>query len=231
MRLTQIIIFLFFCFNSITTSLIAESNLKIVDEEKLVFQGKNKENDAFTAETTYYVRVKNKKPFYSYKHVDGNSTWEVATDENAIPSRVVFTMKGNKMTLDFNGEGGVTMSGYWNGKKIQKKGSFESNVTLENALVVRTLNLDRKDPYYFDLLQTSEFPELEAYSMYFEVQGEETITVGAGTFACKKILFSVSGWRGLFYKAYYYISNDTHRYLIKIENLPMGGETELARIE
>ena len=143
----------------------------------------------------------------------------------------VYYVKLCKMQLDFDGKGGVILTGYWNGKKIEQKNEFMKNVTLENALVVRTLELDNFDEYIFDLLQTSKFPSLESYKMYFKVLGEETVGVKAGTFNCKKILFSIKGWKGIFYKAYYFVSNDEHRYLVKIENMPRGGSTELVSIE
>jgi len=85
--------------------------------------------------------------------------------------------------------------------------------------------------YEFDFLQYDKLPELDADRMYFQVIGEETVTVQAGTFKCRKILFSLSDWRGSFWQAYYYISDDSHRYIVKTENIPHGGAMELIQIK
>lgn len=67
--------------------------------------------------------------------------------------------------------------------------------------------------------------------MYFQVLNEEIVKVPAGTFKCKKILFSLADWRGNFYKSYHYITNDVHHYLIKMVNMPTGAKTELISIK
>lgn len=224
------LIVLFHCVY-VSTAFSGENKLKIKDGEILNLEITTKDNERFIAQTTYGVIEKNGNLFFSYVNKDNRSLWEVETDAKAFPIKIKYSKKGNKMQLDFDGKGGVILTGYWNGKKIEQKNEFMKNVTLENALVVRTLELDNFDEYIFDLLQTSKFPSLESYKMYFKVLGEETVGVKAGTFNCKKILFSIKGWKGIFYKAYYFVSNDEHRYLVKIENMPRGGSTELISIE
>jgi len=67
--------------------------------------------------------------------------------------------------------------------------------------------------------------------MYFKVIGTTKVSVKAGTFNCKKILFSLTGYKGFFYKAYYYVTDDADRYIVKIENIPVNGSSELIAIE
>ncbi|MBN1961145.1 MAG: hypothetical protein JW841_09375 [Deltaproteobacteria bacterium] len=52
-----------------------------------------------------------------------------------------------------------------------------------------------------------------------------------GAFQCLKVKISVIGWRGLFWEAFYYITNDKHRNVVKIKNIPDSGVTELVSIE
>lgn len=199
--------------------------------EKFIFKITTSEGTTYTAETTYYVKNIENKIIYAYAHRDEFVSWDVTTDKNAIPIKIKFTEKGNQMNYSFNGNGKVNMSGFWNGKMVNEKGTFSKNVTVENALVAITLDLNLNNKYVFDLIQTDKLPNLKPFKMYFKVEGEERVMVKAGTFKCKKVLFTLTDFRSIFYKAYYYITDDEHRYIVKIDNMPMGGATELTSIE
>ena len=133
--------------------------------------------------------------------------------------------------MTFNTKGDVKLDGIWNDEEIQKSGKFSKNVSSEIGLVLRTLNLNSRRKYVIDIIQKDIFPELTAYKMYFEVVGEEEVKVPAGTFYCKKVLFTLSGWQGLFYKCYNYITNDERRIIVRMDNMPRGGQTYLIAIE
>jgi hypothetical protein len=174
--------------------------------------------------------VDGKTAFY-YTFINEYSSWYVWTDSNAMPFKTIYENEDGKITLLFNHKGEAILQGIWKNRTIEKTKYFLPNVTLENALVVRTLDLESKEKHEFDQLQYDKLPQLDAYRMYFQVIGEETVTVRAGSFDCKKVLLSLSDWRGIFWQAYYYISNDSHRYIVKTLNVPDGGEMELIRIE
>ncbi|UCD72300.1 MAG: hypothetical protein JSW70_04710 [Syntrophobacterales bacterium] len=192
--------------------------------------------------TEYHTCVVNNTPYYSYTSIGnftepdmykpgGEHRWEVTTYTNGMPSTIAFQIDKNTVKWEFNGKGTVDMRANWEGRTFKRSRTFKPNVTVENTLFLRTLNFSQKEKYVFDLLQIREMPDLEAYEMFFKALGEEKVTVKAGTFTCKKILFSLTGFKGLFYKAYYYVTHDEHRYIIKIDNIPRGGTSELVRIE
>jgi len=220
---------------------LSASPLRIRNGEKLIYRIKYKGKE-YIQTIEYKTILKNKKQYFYYesygpfsqlgpnKHV-GSHKWEVLTDRNGIPRKINFFAGKDAVKMVFNGKGNVNVIINWEGKFVKKSKRFKKNVTLENALVVRTLDLSRKNKYIFDLLQLREMPDLEAYEMFFKVIGNKTVTVKAGTFRCKKILFSLTGFRGAFYKAYYYVTDDEHRYTVKIDNVPMNGSTELINIK
>ena len=148
-----------------------------------------------------------------------------------MPVQCKYSSNNTKIIFDFNKNGNIWVNGLWNMKKINKSGVFMNNVTIENALVVRNLNFTNNEKYIFDLIQIDKLPKLKAFRMYFKVIDNEMINVKAGVFKTKKVLFTLTDWRNVFYKAYYYISDDEHRYIVKIINIPVGGETELLSIE
>jgi|GEM_PF-1922439 len=224
-----IFILLFSMFFSININTFADQ--KINDGEKFIYKITGKDGKSFTGKSAYHVSCSNGKIIYSYLYISDIEKFDVKTDENGKPIEIIYEAKGNIIKLIFNGLGKTNMKGYWHGNKLDKEGYFLKNVTLENALVIRTMDLNSKEKYVFDLLQIGEFPKLIAYRMYFQVIGEETITVKAGSFRCKKVIFSLCDWRGFFYKAYYYISDDQNKYIVKIDNVPMGGTSELIKVE
>jgi len=229
-RIKIVVAAIFLAFNGVTPAMCGEK-LNLTDGDTFVFKVKNQQGDVFESTTEYRVDSMPEGLQYGYTNSDKFEKWEVNVNQDAVPSTIVYTSKGNTMELNFDGKGSVQMTGLFAGKQINVTGFFSPSVSLENALILRTRQLKEGEQYVFDLLQTSEFPALKAYEMYFKVAGSQTITVQAGTFQCKKVLFSLKGWRGLFYKAYYYVSDDKHRYLVKMENIPMGGWSELIRIE
>ena len=209
---------------------VFSQDLIIEDGEKFIFNVTTGKGETYTSENQFHVKKVNDYILYSYTNEDEYEKWVVETAENGVPTTIEFFTKGNETALTFHGNGDAEIHGFWSGKEINEKGSYSANVSLENALIVRTLDYSSKEKYAFDLLQTSKLPRLVAFPMYFKVLGKEEITVPAGTFSCVKVQFSLTDMRGLFYKAYYYISDDTHRYIVKIHNVPMGGETELVSI-
>lgn len=210
----------------------AQSNKELFIEsgEKLIYKIKVKGKEDYQHTVTYFSQKEVGQLFYSYKSVDIHSRWEVKTDNRAYPLKIDLFAKGNEVHLSFDGRGKVNMQGYLNGKKIDTRAQFKPNVSLENALIVRSLDLNSPEKYSFDLLQFDKFPKLEAFPMFFQVEDDVVVSVEAGTFKCKKVLFSLNDWRSLFYKAYYYISYDEHHYIVKIENVPKDGSTELIKI-
>lgn len=222
--LKTIILICIFSFPLFSQDLIIENG------ETMIYKIQNKDGSTYTSKTTYFVSELNNETIYSYRNQDDLEIWDVTTDINAFPKEINFATRGNQIKLVFNDTGEVKMSGVWNGEIVEQTGQFDKNITLENAMVVRTLDLDSRKRYVFDLLQTDKFPELKSFKMYFKVIGDESVAVNAGTFDCKKVLFTIKGLGRLFYKAEYYISNDKHRYIVKIENMPMNCDTELEQI-
>lgn len=205
--------------------------LQIVDGETLTFEITPEEGEPYLTTSTYYVKEENGEVLYSYTNVDKNASWDVTTDTQALPRKIVFAKKDNKVELNFDQQGKVEMVGEWNGKKVHETATFRENVTLENMLIIRTFDLQSTEKYEFDLLRSGKIPDLKHYPMTLEVVGEEEVTVPAGTFQCKKVLFTLADWRSSFYKGYYYVTDDEHRYVVKMENLPQNGSTVLQKIE
>ncbi len=201
----------------------------IENNESFIYKIDN-DGNSYTATCTYTIKEFSGIKRYYYDYSDKYCAWEVTTDFNGLPQNIVFRKDKNRVTLKFNKTGAVKMTGLWDGKNLMETGKFSANVTLENALVLRTMDLRKGKKHVFDLLQTEKFPDLEAYEMCFEVIGIETVTVPAGTFQCKKVLFTVNDLRSAFFKAWYYVTDDNHRYIIKMENMPRGGSTVLTQI-
>jgi hypothetical protein len=205
--------------------------LSIPEKEILIYKVIPKHGEAYSSKTIYTSESKDNILFYSYVHLDKKVTFDVRTHRNGIPERIIWNNADTNASFSFDGTGVVKLLLHDKEGLTEKSDKFMPNVSVENALIARTLDLDSKDKYEFDLIQCDKLPELTAYRMFFQVMEEETVKVEAGTFNCKKVLFSRSGWTGMFYKAYYYISNDEHRYLIKMENMPEGGASELIKIQ
>jgi len=215
----------------------------------LVFNGKQKfiykvrvKDNVYTEITEYKKESLNGKLYFSYistgdytstdKYIEsGTHRWEVCTDAKGMPAYVNLYSGNNGIWMKFDGNGNVDYNIKWNNKTAGGRKNFKANVSFENALIVRTLDFNRNDNYIFDLIQSRELPDIEAYEMYFKVIGTTKVSVKAGTFNCRKILFSLTGYKGFFYKAYYYVTDDADRYIVKIENIPVNGSSELIAIE
>jgi hypothetical protein len=224
----------FFLYAVIFSAFSDENSLLIIDGEKLVMEITDKNGETYYGTTTYYIESTAGETTFNYFYEGRDESWSVWTDSNGMPFKIIFENENGILTLLFDHEGEVTLQGTWKNREIEKEKLFQPDntfVTLENTLVLRTLDLESDEKYEFDLLQNDKLPRLDAYRMYFQVVGEETVTVQAGTFYCKKVLFSLSDWRGLFWQACYYITDDCHRYIVKIMNIPDGGESELIKIE
>jgi hypothetical protein len=197
--------------------------------ERLEFSIQGASGEKYTSASQYSDTIINGARYFRYVNSDKYAHWDVIADTNGSPLNIAYQTNGNTMNLSFDGLGKVTMDGFWNGKKTEQKGIFQRNVTLENAFILRTMEFTIGAEREFTLLQTDKFPELSAYTMFFKVLGNETIKVAAGAYSCKKVLFSIRGWRGLFYKSYYYVSDDAYRHLVKMTNVPLGGWSELVK--
>lgn len=245
MRKIKMLIVLYLSFSTVLHAKdeITSSNsfLKMETGNKFIYRIMINERE-YTETTEYHTIVIDNRPCYSYISIGdftesdiyksgGKHKWEVTTDIQGMPIKISFQAGKNTVEMEFDGDGTVHMKANWNEKILKDSEKFKSNVTSENSLLVRTLDFSHHGKYVFDLLQLKEMPYLEAYEMFFEVLGDETVTVKAGTFKCKRILFSLTGFKGFFYKAYYYVTNDECRYIVKIDNMPMEGSSELIRIE
>jgi len=133
----------------------------------------------------------------------------------------------NDISFNIDKNGQVCLKGVWNGVQCNTTKKFPNDVVIENSMLVRKIDFSSNEKVVFDLIKMDKMPDLKSHEMFFQVIGDETVKVPAGTFKCKKILFSLTGIKGMFFKAYYYISNDKNRYIVKIDNLPVGGCTEL----
>jgi len=174
----------------------------------------------------FYISEGNHTSKKVYKK-GGYHKWEVLADKYSKPIKINYQVGENNLNYLFKGHGLVHVQGTWNKKIIDIEKIFKPNVTIETAFLARSLNFQRKERYIFDLIQLSELPYLEAYEMFFKVIEDQKIEVPAGIFMCKKVIFSLTGFKGYFFKAYFYISIEKPNYIVKIENLPINGRTEL----
>ncbi|MBN2526257.1 MAG: DUF3108 domain-containing protein [Deltaproteobacteria bacterium] len=185
----------------------------------------------YTGVTSYKVAQTSHGQTLSYIYRDKTAQWQVTANAKGHPSHVSYRSRNGQMRFDFDGIGNVTASGTWNQKPIRKKTRFSPNVTAENMLILSALPLEDDTVYEFDLLQMDALPKLKAYPMSFQLEGHETVTVKAGTFRCHKVRFTFSDWRRFFWKAFYYVTDDKRHMVVKIENIPDGGSTELVNVE
>jgi hypothetical protein len=119
------------------------------------------------------------------------------------------------------------LNAHWKGKTFSQTGQFQHEVSTEPYLLLRTMALGTGTRRDFDSIAYRELPALVTYPMFFEVLGDETVTVPAGTFHCNKVLFTVNDWRRLFFSAVYYITDDEKRWIVKVELHPFSGGMEL----
>ena len=192
---------------------------------------KNGDGVSYTGMTRYQVMPTGRGQTLSYAYRDKTAQWQVTANTKGRPSRISYKTKGGKVLFDFDGSGNVTASGIWNQQSVHEKARFSPNVTAENMLVLRSLPFNDDTTYEFDLIQTDALPKLKAYPMSFRLEGRTTVTVPSGTFRCLRVRFTFGDWRRLFWKAFYYITDDERRMVVKIDNLPNDGSTELVKFE
>jgi len=203
----------------------------VKEGHRMVYEITFKNSEKFYGEFKFNLIEQNQKKFNHYLYVDKNEKWDVTTTEIGIPVKVIHTLHGNLIEFYFSEDGRVKMIGKFNNESIQEERTFKPGITVENIMVLKNLDFNSTENYNFDLIQTLEYPKLIAYPMYFRIVGNQKVCVKAGEFNCKKILFSLSDMRGLFFRAYYYVTDDLERNIVKIENMPISGKTELISIE
>jgi hypothetical protein len=187
---------------------------------------------SYMCTTSYNWRIIEGVKYYNYVTIGKYDSWDVITNQNGKPKEITYKKDIDSLHLIFDGSGYVKCTGVWDNKPINTSKQFRENVTLENVLVLQTMDFNKKGKYVFDLIQPDKLPDLVVYRMYFKVTGYKTITTPAGTFDCIQLDFSLTDLRGLFYTAYYWVTNDPKRMLIKIDNIPaMMGKTELNSIK
>lgn len=166
---------------------------------------------------------------YENKHPDGR--WLVRTRKDGTPVETNLIREREKYRVQFSPDGRLTVKGVWDGKQQEYKARFDPNATLENLMLLRTLPLQPGAKYSFQQFRPDKLPKLVPYKMYYQVVGEKTVTVKAGTFRCKEVLFTCkSSLYRRFYKSYFYVSDDSHRYFVKEINPSRGFEVELQSI-
>ena len=159
----------------------------------------------------------------------GPHQWDVKILKNGQPYLIQYSVAENVVRWSFDGKGRVCMNGIWDSNTCHDCKQFDTYVTVETNYLIRHVNFVNNEQYIFNLIQLSELPKFKTYIMYFQWVGDEVVQVEAGEFHCKKILFSLKGFKGFFFKSFFYISNDAHRYIVKIDNLPINGTTELIK--
>ena len=150
----------------------------------------------------------------------------VTADEKGIPFETSYAVSANAVRTLFN-QGEVNLVANWKGKSFTHRRQFSAEVSTEPFLMLRTMDLATANRRVFDFVSYRDFPGFSSYPMVFEVLNRETVTVPAGTFICKKAVFTANDWRSIFFKAYYDITDDDRRWIVKIEFRPFGGGMEL----
>lgn len=166
---------------------------------------------------------------FSYEYRSPGNEWSVVTDSAARPISIRHRIEGNEFDFSFEGSS-VHMRGMWNGAPVEQRVDFNTFVTGENALLLRCHDFDREKSFSFMLLQPDKYPELKAFKMSYTFVGTERVQVPAGSFNCRKIQFSLAGAGAVMFRAYYYITDDDRRIIVKSENMPLKGESVLLKI-
>jgi len=157
----------------------------------------------------------------------GKHCWDVLSTSDGQPRLIEYKVGRNYVRMTFSKEGHFELKGFWDGKKCFKQKSFENKVYVELSSLMRTIDLNQKEPLLFELIKLTRFPKIETHHLFIKVMEDVEVKVPAGLFSCKKIMLSVSGYKGYFFKAYFFVSNDDRQIVVKIENLPIGGVTTL----
>lgn len=220
------------CISFITIFISAqEFNFDKLNGKSFVYKIKESMAVEYNCTTSYKWEVIGGVKYCNYITIGKNEIWDVTTDLNGKPLKICYKKAKDSLKLDFKTNGQVIMKGIWENKKVYESKTFSDNVSLENVLLLQTMDFNNRDKYVFDLIQYDKFPKLVAYRMYFKVTGEQDVTTSAGKFKCKTVDFSLTDLRGLFYTAYYWVSDSPEHTMVKIDNIPaMMGKTELVEI-
>jgi len=160
----------------------------------------------------------------------GMHCWDVVSSEDGQPRIVDYQAGPNTMRMTFSDDGLFEMQGFWDGKKCYQKRAFEGDVYVEVTGLVRNLDLSRKKPVCFNLVRITRFPKLETHNLFLQVIDNAVIDVPAGRFECKKVMMSLKGYKGFFFKAYFYVTTDDRQFIVRVDNIPIGGSTELIEV-
>ncbi|MDA3900333.1 MAG: DUF3108 domain-containing protein [Spirochaetes bacterium] len=166
---------------------------------------------------------------YTYIYTSANESWQVKTYRSGRPQTVKHNIRGNELSFVYNANS-VSISGIWAGDAINNEKRYDRLVTSENALLLRTHDFTKNPEMVFEMQQPDYYPLLETMTMQYIYEGTETVTVPAGTFECKKIRFTLTGIKKMFFSAYYYITDDARQIIVKTENMPRNGKSELVKI-
>jgi len=167
---------------------------------------------------------------FAYTYRSPSNVWAVLTDKSGRPLTISHTLAGNELNFVYKGTS-VKMTGLWNGTRVDEQKDFPGMVTGENALLLRAHDFDAQKSFSFFLVQPDKYPKLAAFKMTFTWVGSESVTVPAGNFSCRKIRFTLAGAGSVLYNAWYYITDDNRRIIVKSENMPVNGSCVLEKIE
>jgi len=164
-----------------------------------------------------------------YAH-GGRHCWDVVSTTDGQPRLIDYHAGPNKMQMSFEKNGNFEMKGFWDGQKCHKKMNFDNQVYVEITGLIRTMDLNRKTPIKFDFVRITKFPMLETHYLFVQILHDVVIDVPAGRFNCKKIMLSASGYKGYFFKAYFYVTTDKRQLIVRVDNIPIGGMTQLIEV-
>lgn len=198
-------------------------------ESMCVYQVKLKNGETYNADMSFMRTEIDGNVCLSYKSYDKFDNWSVVARDDGYPREIRHNaLNGNfDLSFTFDESGAVGMNGLWNGEDCSQVGTFSKRVSLENTMILRRLDLTIGLKHTFDLIQHSSYPNLSALPMYFIPIGIEEVEVPAGKFSCCKVLFSIDDVRGVFFRAYYFVSLGNYQDIIKCVNVPVGGGYEL----
>ena len=160
----------------------------------------------------------------------GNHCWDVVCTFDGQPRLIDYHAGPNKMHMTFEKNGLFEMKGFWDGKQCYEKKNFDKRVYVEVTGLVRTMDLSSKAPVTFDFVRITKFPAVSSHDLFFQVLDDVIIDVPAGRFHCKKIMLSASGYKGFFFKAYFYVTTDERQLIVRVDNVPIGGMTQLIEV-
>jgi len=160
----------------------------------------------------------------------GYHCWDVVSTSDGQPLLIDYQAGPNNMHMTFEKNGRFEMKGVWDGSQCYKKLNFDNPVYVEITALVRTMNLKQKTPVSFDFIRITKFPIVKTHYLYFQTLHDVVIEVPAGRFNCKKIMLSAAGFKGYFFKAYFYVTTDKRQLIVRVENIPIGGMTQLIEV-